>query len=140
MTTNECKTIQQELDEAEANEPMSAKAADHLRSCDECRRFDSDQRTLHGLIASLEPVAAPPDFDFRLRARIAREKSRDRSSVGLSSFLRIPRAVAVVSLILLAAVAGVIVKNWMTSPTRTVAVAPSQPQNEPSKTTRTPQI
>ena len=133
MTTNECKTIRRELDEAEANQPLSTKAADHLQGCADCRSFDSDQRALHGLMATLEPVAAPPDFDFRLRARIAREKSRARTGAGLGNFLKIPRPVAALALVLLIAVAGIIIKNWMTSSTTTALVKPSSTKDKSLK-------
>lgn len=119
MTSNECKTFRRELDEADPNHQLSTKARDHLRGCAECRSCDSDQRSLHGLIASLEPVAAPSDFDFRLRARLAREKSGARNGAGVSNFLRIPRPVVAAALVLLVAVAGVVVKNWMSSPKTT---------------------
>ena len=133
MTTNECKTIRRELDEAEANQPLSTKAVDHLQGCAECRSFNSDQRTLHSLMASLETVTAPPDFDFRLRARIAREKSRARTGGGLGNFLKIPRPVAALALVLFIVVAGIVVKNWMTPSTTTAVVPPSQTKDDPLK-------
>jgi hypothetical protein len=135
MNTNECKTIRRELDEAETNQPLSSRAAEHLQGCAECRSFDSDQRTLHGLMASLEPVAAPPDFDFRLRARIAREKSRARSSTGLGNFLKIPRPVAALALVLLIAVAGIVVRNWMTSSSTTAVVGTPPRKDAPLRET-----
>jgi hypothetical protein len=124
MTPNECKTFRRELEEADPNHQMSTKARDHLSGCAECRSFDSDQRALRGLIASLEPVAAPSDFDFRLRARLAREKSGAGNGAGVSSFLRFLRPVAAVALVLLIAVAGVVFKNWMTPSTTTVVNVP----------------
>ena len=133
MNTNECKTIRRELDEAEKNQPLSSRAAEHLQGCAECSSFDADQRTLHGLMASLEPVAAPADFDFRLRARIAREKSPARTGTGLGNFLKIPRPVAALALVLLLAVAGIIVRNRMTSSTTTAVVGTSPTKGVPLK-------
>jgi hypothetical protein len=124
MTANECKTFRRELDEADPNHQLSSKARDHLRGCVECRGFDSDQRALRGLIASLEPVAAPSDFDFRLRARLAREKSSAGNDAGVGRFLRMPLPVAAAALVLLVALAGLVVKNWMTSSTPTVVSVP----------------
>lgn len=126
MTANECKTFRRELDEADTSYQLSSNALDHLRGCAECRSFDSDRRALRGLIASLEPVAAPSDFDFRLRARLAREKSSGGNGAGVSRFLRMLRPVAVAALVLLIAVAGVVVKNWMTPSTTTAVNVPSR--------------
>ncbi len=111
MTTNECKTIRQELDEADPNQQLSNSAAEHLRSCSNCSAFASDHQVLRGLIATLQPVAAPADFDFRLRARLAREKSHAQNGAGIANFLRIPTSVAAAALVLLMGVAGVIIKN-----------------------------
>jgi len=115
MTTNECKTIRRELDEADPNQQPGNSAAEHLRGCSDCRAFASDQRSLRGLIATLRPVVAPSDFDFRLRARLAREKSRAQSGVGIGNFLKIARPVAVAALVLLVGVVGVVIKNRVTS-------------------------
>lgn len=113
MTTNECKTIRCEIDEADLDRQLSVGTTDHLRTCVECRTFQSEHRTLQGLMASLDTVAAPSDFDFRLRARLAREKSR--KAVRNSSFSFVTRAIAAVALVSVLAVAGVVVKNWLTS-------------------------
>ena len=126
MTANECKTIRRELDEADSNHQLSSKALEHLRGCAECRTFNSDQRALRGLIASLEPVAAPSDFDFRLRARLAREKSSTGNGAGVSSLLRKLRPVAVAALVLLITAAGLVVRNWMTSSPATAVNVPSR--------------
>lgn len=115
MTTNECKTIRRELDEADPNQQPGNSAAEHLRGCSDCRAFASDQRSLRGLIATLKPVVAPSDFDFRLRARLAREKSRAQNGAGISNFLKIPRPVAVAALVLLVSVVGVVIRNRVTS-------------------------
>lgn len=115
MTTHECKTIRRELDEAYPNQQPSNSAAEHLRGCSDCKAFASDQRALRGLIATLQPVVAPADFDFRLRARLAREKSRAQNGAGISNFFKMPMPVAVAALVLLAGVAGVVIKNWLTS-------------------------
>ncbi len=113
MTTNECKTIRREIDEADLNHHLTTAAADHLPACVECRTFQSEQLALQGLMASLDTVAAPSDFYFRLRARLAREKDRD--SLGKGSFSFVTRAIAAVALVSVLAVAGVAVKTWLTS-------------------------
>ncbi|MGB7922168.1 MAG: hypothetical protein WCF57_02865 [Pyrinomonadaceae bacterium] len=66
-----CKACRIEIEEAEANELLSAAARAHAETCLPCRAFGSERRSLRQLIGGLETVAAPPDFDFRLRARLA---------------------------------------------------------------------
>ena len=45
----------------------------HLSTCAGCRQALEDQRQLAQAFAELAPVAAPPDFEARFWARIARE-------------------------------------------------------------------
>ena len=48
-----------------------------------CRAFHDERQSLKRLVGSLAAVSAPPDFDFRLRARISAAKngaSKQRSS------------------------------------------------------------
>ena len=65
-------------------------------------------------MSSLETVAAPADFDFRLRARLARQKDR-ASGFTFGEFSIGARSLAAVALVLLIVVGGVIVRNWMLS-------------------------
>jgi anti-sigma factor RsiW len=46
----------------------------HLSTCAGCRQALEDQRQLAQAFAELPPVAAPPDFEARFWARIARER------------------------------------------------------------------
>jgi len=54
-------------------EPWSAAATEHLRECAECREFHVQQTKLRKIVGSLGTVEAPADFDFRLRARLAKD-------------------------------------------------------------------
>ena len=74
MKTN-CKTIRRELDEMNLGEESSPSVMLHLQQCEECQEFHQSRTKLRQLVASLETVAAPADFDFRLRARLAGEKA-----------------------------------------------------------------
>jgi hypothetical protein len=47
----------------------------HLATCAECSQFRAERTRLRELVGSLTPVAAPADFDMRLRARMARERN-----------------------------------------------------------------
>ena len=75
MNKPDCKTIQSELDELMLSEDCSASALSHLTECYECREFRDKQTKLREIVGSLGTVAAPADFDFRLRSRLARENS-----------------------------------------------------------------
>ena len=74
MKTN-CKTIRRELDEMNLGEESSPSVMLHLQQCEECQEFHQSRTKLRQLVGSLETVAAPADFDFRLRARLAGEKA-----------------------------------------------------------------
>jgi hypothetical protein len=59
--------------------PHATAAASHAAVCAECRTFGDETAALRGLISGLARVDAPPDFEFRLRARIsAADSSRSR--------------------------------------------------------------
>lgn len=66
-----CKTVSKEIDELESGQLPAAKTQAHLRHCGSCRTFYDDRQKLRQMIAGLETVEAPGDFDFRLRARLA---------------------------------------------------------------------
>jgi hypothetical protein len=130
ITRNECKAIRQEIDHASPVGARSKLVTDHVRHCDECSTFESEHRTLLNLVGSLGTVAAPPDFDFRLRARLAREKSTSGNGGGFLSLLKPARLMAVASLVLLIGVGVVVVKNRRATenqPSNTVASKEAAP-------------
>ena len=63
-----CQNFQQEIDELESGQLPGAKIQAHLQDCGSCRSFYDDRQKLRQMIAGLETVEAPNDFDFRLRA------------------------------------------------------------------------
>ena len=69
-----CRDIHREIEEADQGAPLSATVSDHLKSCAGCGTFFDEQSRLRLMVASLGTVAAPNDFEFRLRARLAGEK------------------------------------------------------------------
>jgi hypothetical protein len=78
MNGKECRATRQEIDESELNQRLSDQALSHLAVCAACGDFRADRASLRELIGSLEPVAAPGDFEMRLRARIANDQGRSR--------------------------------------------------------------
>lgn len=59
----------------EPGRALSAETGSHLKTCADCRAFHEERLALQRMIAGLEVVTAPADFDFRLRARLATVKS-----------------------------------------------------------------
>jgi hypothetical protein len=78
MNGKECRATRREIDESELNQRLSNQARSHLAECASCRDFRAERASLRELVGSLKPVAAPGDFDMRLRARIANEQGRAR--------------------------------------------------------------
>jgi len=113
MTATNCKTVRREIDEADLNQQLSNLATEHLQACPDCCVFHSGRHGLRSLVSSLETVAAPADFDFRLRARLAREKGRANGVFAPERFSFGGRSLAAAALVLLIAVAGIIVRNRM---------------------------
>lgn len=139
MSINQCKTIREEIDHAGAGDPFGATVAAHLKTCDQCRAFHTEQSSLRELMANLGTVAAPPDFDFKLKARLAREKSAAVNNGVFSGLLKIfggaPRAIAVAAFILAAVTGAVLIKNWLSvsAPTQHTAVEQQNGSNSASK-------
>ena len=70
-----CNQVRSEFDEKDLTVSLSTGAMEHLRHCRECQEFQSKGTTLRQIVGSLETVAAPADFDFRLRARLANDRT-----------------------------------------------------------------
>lgn len=66
-----CQACRIEIEESETSESLSAEARVHTGTCSSCRRLREEHLALRRLVGSLDRVAAPPDFDLRLRARLA---------------------------------------------------------------------
>jgi hypothetical protein len=75
MKAIDCKACRNEIEDASIGAPTSAAALAHLKACGRCRGFSEQRRALRELVASsLGTVAAPHDFEWRLRARINADK------------------------------------------------------------------
>jgi hypothetical protein len=126
-----CKDVCTEIDESERGQELSLDAAEHLRMCAECRSFYQDRNKLRQMVASLETIEAPADFDFRLRARLANEKVNSRSRVLLGPFSFGLPSVAVALLILIVG-AVVFYRGYKPVPVAQItppAVTPNAPPN-----------
>ena len=123
MRKNTCEEIRRELDELMLDETCSTAAIEHLRECSACREFHQKQTKLRQIVGSLGTVAAPADFDFRLRARLANESS---SAVSHFSFVEWPfvrRGLAAAALLLLFATGAVLVRSVLNQPAPNTDVA-----------------
>lgn len=101
MNANDCRTVRREIDTSELGQRLSEPLEMHLAACAACAQFRVERAQLRELVGSLKPVAAPADFDMRLRARIAREKDAPARQSFIFRFAMTTPAIAVVALIVL---------------------------------------
>ena len=143
MRKNNCGVVRQELDELMLGETGSASVIEHLRECAACREFNQQQTKLRQIVGSLGTVSAPPDFDFRLRARLA----NDSSSAGFAwPFAR--RGFALATVLLVFATGAVLLKNVLNRPagggevvtTQQPAVVPEPPKPVETGTPKAVQV
>ena len=66
-----CKQIREAIDAASGHNSYSGHVASHLSGCPDCHRYSDEAASLIRLLSAQPRVDAPPDFEFRLRARIA---------------------------------------------------------------------
>jgi hypothetical protein len=66
-----CKQIRKAIDAASGHNSNSGHVASHLSGCPDCHRYSDEAASLLRLLSAQPRVEAPPDFEFRLRARIA---------------------------------------------------------------------
>jgi hypothetical protein len=71
MNMQVCEMHRAEIEESPGGTPASASLREHLAACAPCEQFRRERASLRSLVGGLEKVAAPADFEFRLRARMA---------------------------------------------------------------------
>jgi hypothetical protein len=71
---SDCKVFRTEIDVAADGGALGRDAASHVKSCAACGEELRGRAALRGLVRGLGRVEAPPDFEFRLRARMASSK------------------------------------------------------------------
>ena len=121
MRKNICELIRRELDELMLDETCSTAALEHLRECGACREFHEKQTKLRQIVGSLGTVAAPADFDFRLRARLANESSSAASTFSFVAWPVLRRGVAAVAVLVVFAIGAYLVRTALNRPTTTTA-------------------
>jgi hypothetical protein len=128
MRNNNCEVIRQELDELMLGETLSATATEHLRECAECREFNEKQTRLRRIVGSLGTVSAPPDFDFRLRARLA----NDATSAAFHFWPLARRGLAFAAVLLVFVLGAIVVSNVFKRPSENRQVASDQHNTTPA--------
>src|SRR5205085_619828 len=118
-----CEIIRTELDELMLDEASSSAALEHLRNCADCRDFLEKQTKLRRMVGGLGTVAAPADFDFRLRSRLANEANSATFHLRPVYWLSLRGGFAVAVALLVFAAGAVWVRNVINR-RNTVAVAP----------------
>lgn len=134
MRNNNCEVIRRQLDELMLDEACSAAVVEHLNECSACREFHQTQTKLRRMVGSIGTVAAPPDFDFRLRARLATESSG--ATVHYWSFARKGLAFAALAFVFVSG--AVVVRNMLKGPTQTPVVADTKTTVAPESPKPTP--
>jgi hypothetical protein len=102
MTNKECRNTRREIDELELGHRPSAQATAHITGCVGCQEFQAERTSLRELVGSLEPVVAPPDFDMRLRARLAAEKYDRRRQPFFARLISTPALAAAALFVIVA--------------------------------------
>ena len=141
MKAANCKTICLEIEEADPGQRLSKTVTEHLVGCQQCRTFHDERTKLRQLVASLETVAAPPDFDFRVRSRIANDRARTNGGFFFGSFSFARPSIALATLALI--VGGVFaLRAWNASTNDAKVMRPetsdvNQPNNSKSEIAKT---
>lgn len=126
-----CKECRHEFEEILLGESLTREADAHLEHCAACRAFYEERVSLKRLVGELEMVAAPSDFEFRLRARMS-AANRRRERFSLRGFA--PGALSITlascfALLIAVAVHFQQVAPQRISPTSKVEQAANQPLN-----------
>jgi hypothetical protein len=129
MRNNNCEVIRRELEELMLDGTCSTSAAEHLKECSDCREFNRTQTKLRRMVGSLGTVEAPPDFDFRLRARLA----NDSTSSAFHYWPVVQRALAVAAAVIVIAFGVVVIKNVVSERREVIAEVPPVPKETPKQ-------
>ena len=70
-----CKQTREEIDAASRHNMRSGAVRSHMDACPDCRRYSDETASLTRLLRAQPRVEAPPDFEFRLRARMVRAQA-----------------------------------------------------------------
>jgi len=115
MNAKDCRTVRREIDTSELGQRLSQPVEMHVATCAACAKFRTERAELRDLVGSLKPVAAPADFDMRLRARIARDRDVQARRPFIFRVVLTTPAIAFAALLVIA-VASIV---WISQRSRT---------------------
>jgi hypothetical protein len=111
-----CKTCRIEIEDSNGVRPLSQVANIHIESCANCLLFSQERQALKKMINNLEIITAPPDFDFRLRARLAALKSQKSSGFWGTRFAPGGWSLALAASFVILVAVGVVVRQALLNP------------------------
>jgi hypothetical protein len=138
MNGKDCRFTRREIDESELNQRLSDAARTHVASCASCRGWRAERTSLRELVGSLEPVTAPGDFEMRLRARLANEKSASTRQPFFFRFVTSTPALAGAALVLAIALSLAWFAQRNISPSPEVVKAPIAGTSAPPQPVTSP--
>ena len=123
MRTMNCQNVRRVIQAADRGDLLSVAAIEHISACTACEKFNDEHVKLREIVSNLGTVRAPEDFEFRLRARLARTNAKS-TSYALNRLNLGFRSLAVASLMVVFGGA-----MWMLN-MRAPQDGPSQPAQE----------
>jgi len=132
-----CKAYRDEADAADLGAAPGAAARAHLALCDACRVFRDEREGLRRLLGGLGSVAAPSDFEFRLRAAMRAGGGGPRT--GLYARLFKPLAAAGLAACTAVALTVTYLRAPSEAPRQDLAAAASSKDAAPNATQTQPQ-
>jgi hypothetical protein len=133
MRETKCETVRHELEELMLDDECSMYVTQHMRECGDCREFHQKQTKLRQIVGSLGTVEAPPDFDFRLRARLANESNGEGFHARVLQWSFASKGFAAATMVLLFAGGVVYVRTIMNQSAEKIAEHRIAPPQQPPK-------
>jgi len=138
MRIANCKYVCREIEEADHGQRLNTSVTEHLSGCPQCQSFHAERSKLRHLVASLKTVAAPPDFDLRVRSRLANEKAKAHAGYFFSNLSFGFPSVALATLVLM--VGGLFaLRAWNASTNSSTAVKTESRDVNPPNTVKSEQ-
>lgn len=127
-----CQEFQNEFESVDL---LTRAARQHSKNCADCRDFQTSQSRVSAILQGLPRVEAPKDFDFQVRARIARQNEENQRIPFFLSFRHILPFASVLLIVSAVAIGGLfIIRNGGNDRVDSSSAArPQDPQIQPAK-------